>query len=62
MQLRARTLFRGGVLLRDLDHGGFDGLKNLEISRTTAKDSRESGANLIATCVRVLFQQGFCGN
>jgi hypothetical protein len=61
---RTRTwiLFCGIALLRDLDHGGLDGLKNLEITRAATQDAGKRGANLIATCVRVLFQQGLRGN
>jgi len=47
--------------LRNLDHGGLDGLKNLEISGTPAQDAGECRANLIASCVRMLIQQGFRG-
>jgi hypothetical protein len=60
--LYTRKLFRCSVLLRDLDHGGFYGFKNLEISGATAKDSGERRANLIACGMGMLVQQGFRGD
>src|SRR6266850_2552443 len=62
MQPRTRMLFRRYVLLRNLDHGGLDGLKNLEISGAPAQDAGERRANLIASGVRMLVQQGFRGD
>src|SRR6266850_1413395 len=62
MQPRTRMLFRRYVLLRNLDHGGLDGLKNLEISGAPAQDAGERRANLIASCMRMLIQQRFRGD
>src|SRR6267143_6075759 len=62
MQPRTRMLFRRYVLLRNLDHGGLDGLKNLEIPGAPAQDTGERRANLIASGVRMLIQQGFRGD
>jgi hypothetical protein len=49
-------------LLRNFDHGGFDGLKNLEIASATAKDAGKSYANLIPTYLWMLIQQRFCSD
>src|SRR6267143_5121291 len=62
MQPRTRMLFRRYVLLRNLDHGGLDGLKNLEISGAPAQDAGKRRANLIASCVRMPIQQRFRGD
>src|SRR6267142_3816435 len=62
MQPRTRMLFRRYVLLRNLDHGGLDGLKNLEISGAPAQDAGKRRANLIASGARMPIQQGFCGD
>src|SRR6266850_8578116 len=62
MQPRTRMLFRRYVLLRNLDHGGLDGLKNLEISGAAAQDAGERRANLIASRMSMLIQQGFRGD
>jgi len=48
--------------LRNLDHGGLNGLKNLEISGAPAQDAGERRANLIVGRMRMLIQQGFRGN
>jgi hypothetical protein len=56
---RAQSSFRCCVLLSNLDHGGFHSFKNLEIPGAAAEDAGERGANLIASCLRILVQQGF---
>jgi len=48
--------------LRNLDHGGLNGLKNLEISGAPAQDTGERRTNLIASGMRMLIQQGFRGD
>jgi hypothetical protein len=59
---RIRNLFRCRVLLSNLDHGGFHGFKNLQISGAAAEDAGKRGANLIARCMGMLVEQGFRGD
>jgi len=48
--------------LSNVDHGALDGLKNLQISGAPAQDAGERRPNLIASCMRMLIQQGFRGD
>src|SRR6266851_2574899 len=50
------------LLLRDLEHRGFDGFENLQIARAAAQVSGDRFADLIAAGARVLIQQGLRGH
>src|SRR5437899_12821638 len=48
--------------MNHLEHDRLDGMKNLEISGAPAQEAGERRANLIASGVRMLVQQGFRGD
>ncbi len=50
------------ILLGDLEHGGFDGFKDLEVTRTAAQVAGKRCTDLIAIRMGILIQQGFRGH
>src|SRR5260370_6695169 len=53
-----RNLRYGFLVVRDLEHRGFDGFENLQVARAPAQVSGDRLANLIEAGVRVLIQRG----
>src|SRR5258708_22925529 len=57
-----RNLRYGFLVVRDLEHRGFDGFENLKIACASAQASGDRFADLIAAGVRVLIQQSLRGH
>src|SRR5260370_4027823 len=55
----SRHLRYGTLLVSDLEHRGFDCIKNMKIARAAAKISGDCFTNLIAGGMRIVIQQSF---
>src|SRR6266700_3515357 len=60
--LSLRQLRHRAVLVRDLEHRGFDGFENLKISGTAAQVAGDCLSDLIPRGARIVIQQGLGGH
>jgi hypothetical protein len=54
--------FSRPISIGDIEDGGFDGFEDLEVAGAAAKISGERFADLVTRGIRIVIEQGFCGD